>query len=55
MFFTHIFFKKAVISKFIETMPPSKNLKKLDIFVRGHLVVALLLFIHGAGAILNGK
>jgi len=39
----------------IKTMPPYKKSEKLDIFVRGHLIVALLLFIHGAGAILNGK
>lgn len=37
----------------IKTMPPSKNLKKLDIFVRGHLVVLWL--IYGRGVIWNGK
>lgn len=30
-------------------MPPSKKFQKSDIFVRGHLVVALLRLIHGAG------
>ena len=40
---------------FIETMPPSKNLRKLDIFVRGHLKVALLGSYTGRGVILNGK
>lgn len=36
-------------------MPPSKNLRKLDIFVRGHLIVALLWLIHGRGVILNSE
>ena len=39
----------------IKTVPPSKNMRKLDIFVRRYLIVAILRLIRGACAILNGK
>lgn len=39
----------------IETMTPYKKSEKLDIFVRGHLIVALLWLIRGAGCVLNSE